>query len=252
MKISLVIITKNEERHLRDTIISCLDLVDEIVIVDSGSTDSTLEIAQAYNAKIYHNEFLGFGSQKNFAIDQSSNDWVLCLDADEKISVELCQNIKKELANPKFDAYILTRRNKFLGKYLGHGAGYPDCGVRLFNIHKARWSDDCVHEHVIVNGVTGDIRGDYLHDSAESLGKYLNKQNQYTSIQADMMVAKNRRFSLAKLLISPTWHFIKYFFIKLGFLDGVPGLVHTLIGSWNSFAKYAKLYERINKSKKGF
>lgn len=253
MKISLVIITKNEERHLDETISSCVDLVDEIIVVDSGSTDSTAQIALKHNARLHYNEFLGFGLQKNFAVSLASNEWVLCLDADEKLSSELRKNIKKELDNPQFDAYVLTRRNKFLGKYLKHGAGYPDNSIRLFNVNKARWSNDLVHEHVIVDGKTGCLQGDYLHDSAESLGKYLDKQNQYTSIQADMMIAKNKRFSLAKLLISPTWHFIKYFFIKLGFLDGVPGLVHTLIGSWNSFAKYAKLYERIynNKNNKG-
>lgn len=253
MKISLVIITKNEERHLDETITSCVDLVNEVIIVDSGSTDSTAQIALKHNVSLYYNEFLGFGLQKKFAVSMARNEWVLCLDADEKLSSELRKNIKKELDNPQFDAYTLTRRNKFLGKYLKHGAGYPDNSIRLFNINKARWSNDLVHEHVIVGGKVGCLQGDYLHDSAESLGKYLDKQNQYTSTQAETMMTNNKQFNLSKLLVSPIWHFIKYFFIKLGFLDGIPGLIHILIGSWNSFAKYAKLYEKIynNKNNKG-
>lgn len=242
MNLSLVIITKNEERHLAKTIESCIGLCNELVIVDSGSTDKTLEIAKQYSPKIIPQEFLGFGKQKQLAVNSSYNDWVLCLDADEVLTEELKSNIANELVNPKYNAYVLTRCNKFLGRYLRYGAGYPDCSIRLFNRKYANWSDDMVHEKVIVNCTVGKITGDYLHDSVESLDKYLAKQNQYTTTQADAMFAREKKCKLSKLLISPTWHFIKYYFIKHGFLDGIPGLIHILIGSWNSFSKYAKLY----------
>lgn len=247
--ISLVVITYNEERHLAQTIESCIGLVNEIIIVDSGSSDSTCQIAKGYDAKIMYNKFTGFGKQKQFAVSCASNDWVLCLDADETLSDTLKINIRELLNNPRDDAYNLTRCNKFMGKYLRHGAGYPDDGIRLFNKQTARWSDDIVHEKVIVDGTIGKLSGDYLHDSVDTLDKYLSKQNRYTTMQAETMNANGKKFKLSKLVLSPIWHFIKYYFIKLGFLDGVPGLVHILIGSWNSFVKYAKLYDLTRSQK---
>lgn len=244
--LSLVIITKNAGLHLSKAIESCADLVNEVVILDSGSTDDTIEIANKYNAKVFRQQFLGFGPQKQLAVNLAANDWVLCLDADEILTKQLKENILNELVNPKCNAYVLIRSNKFLNKYLRHGAGYPDRTIRLFNRRFANWSDDLVHERVVVNGKIGNIIGDYLHDSADSLEKYLSKQNGYTTTQANLMFAKGKRFTLSKLIISPIWHFIKYYLIKLGFLDGIPGLIHILIGSWNSFSKYAKLYGKIN------
>lgn len=239
-----MIITYNEERHLAKTIQSCSEIVDEIIVLDSGSTDNTITIAQQFGAKIFYNKFSGFGIQKQLAVNYASNDWVLCLDADEYLGDEIRNAIANELINPRFAAYDLTRCNKFLGRYLKHGAGYPDRSIRLFRRSITNWSDDLVHERVKFAGKFGLIAGDYYHDSADTLSKYLDKQNKYTEMQALTMFERGKKFKLSRVIISPIWHFVKYFVIRAGFMDGVPGLVHILIGSWNTFSKYCKLYEK--------
>lgn len=246
VKLSLVIITYNEERNLAKTIESCRDIIDEIIIVDSGSTDKTIDIANKFGAKIFYNKFAGFGPQKQLAVNYAKNDWVLCLDADEYLGDELKHKIVQELETPAYAAYELVRCNMFLGRYLKHGAGYPDRSIRLFNRKATNWSDDLVHERVKFCERFGIISGDYYHDSADTLSKYLDKQNKYTETQATTMYLKGKKFKLSRLIISPLWHFIKYFILRRGFLDGVPGFIHILIGSWNTFSKYSKLLEKQN------
>lgn len=243
-KLSLVIISQNEEAVLDQCLQSCISLVDEIIIVDSGSTDATQEIALKYQASFIHQDWLGFGAQKNYAVTLAKHDWVLCLDADEYLTAELALEICKELDNPRSEAYQLVRCNKFLGKFLRHGAGYPDCSIRLFNRRAANWSSDLVHEKVeVVSGcVVATLKHDYLHNSSEDFMKYLHKQDRYTTTQAVKMLELNKSFKLSKLFFSPFIHFIKYYVIKHGFMDGVPGFIHIVLGSINSFQKYAKLY----------
>lgn len=242
-KLSLVLITQNEELSLEQCLKSCVDMVDEIIIVDSGSTDQTLAIAEKYNAIFIYQAWLGFGPQKDHAVKLARNDWVLCLDADEFLTPELALEIRNELNQPRANAYQLVRCNKFLGKYLRHGAGYPDRSVRLFNRQFANWSNDLVHEKVEV--VSGDVvllKHDYLHNSGEDFIKYLHKQDRYTTTQALKMFEMNKTVKFSKLFFSPVVHFIKYYVLKLGFMDGVSGFIHIVIGSINSFQKYAKLY----------
>jgi hypothetical protein len=145
------------------------------------------------------------------------------------------------MAAPRAAAYAVARRNRFLGRWLAHGEGYPDWNVRLFDRRRARWSDDPVHEHVVADGPVAHLEGDLLHASAESLDGYLAKQNRYTTLQAAAMHARGERAGLARLVLSPLARFVRFYFVKLGFLDGVPGLVHIAIGCQNSFLKYAKL-----------
>jgi hypothetical protein len=135
----------------------------------------------------------------------------------------------------------MARRNRFLGRWLAHGEGYPDWNVRLFDRRRARWSDDPVHEHVIADGTVARLEGDLLHASAESLDVYMAKQNQYTTLQAAALHARGERVGVARLVLSPLVRFIRFYVVKLGFLDGVAGLVHIAIGCFNSFMKYAKL-----------
>ena len=145
------------------------------------------------------------------------------------------------MTSPRHVAYAVARRNRFLGRWLAHGEGYPDWSLRLFDRRRARWSDDAVHEHVLADGTVGRLNGDLLHASGESLETYLDKQNRYTTLQAEAMHARGERFSFARLLISPLARFARFYFFRAGFLDGTAGLVHIVIGCFNSFSKYAKL-----------
>jgi len=237
---SVVIITLNAARQLEACLQSAA-FADEIVVVDSGSSDATTEIALKYGARVIVQPWLGFGRQKQFAVSQARNDWVLCLDADERVSDSLRESIIDTLQQPRFTAYKMARSNRFMGRYLRHGEGYPDTSLRLFERHHARWSDDAVHEKVLHDAPVGTLQGDLLHESAESLPAYLDKQNRYTTLQAQTMYRAGRRAGLGQLLLSPLIRFVRFYFLRLGCLDGVPGLVHILIGCNNSFTKYAKL-----------
>lgn len=243
-RLSAVLITKNAAHQLADCLAS-VAFCDEIVVVDSGSDDGTVEIAERHGARVIQSEWRGFGPQKQFAVEQASHDWVLCLDADERVSGSLQESIRTTLGAvspaPSFLAWRFARCNKFMGRYLKHGEGYPDWSLRLFDRRHARWSDDAVHEKVIADGKIGTLPGDLLHESAESLETYLSKQNRYTTLAAQEALAAGRRTSVAQLLFSPVLRFIKFYLLRRGFLDGVPGLVHILIGCQNSFFKYAKM-----------
>ena len=150
-------------------------------------------------------------------------------------------SIRSAIQAPECKAYAIARRNRFLGRWLAHGEGYPDWNLRLFDRRHARWSVDDVHEHVIADGAVGRLAGDLLHASAESLDAYLAKQNRYTSLQAEAMHARGERFSVARLVFSPVVRFLRFYLLRAGFLDGTAGLVHIAIGSFSSFCKYAKL-----------
>ena len=238
--VSLVLITRNAAQQLR----ACLDsarFADEIVVVDSGSDDDTVQLAASMGARVIHQSWLGFGPQKQVAVGHAANDWVLCLDADERVTPELARSIEVELRAPQAHAYRMARRNRFLGRWLRHGEGYPDWNTRLFDRRHARWSNDAVHERVICDDAVATLRGDLAHESAESLDAYMAKQNRYTTLQAETMHAKGRKASIAKLVLSPMVRFVRFYFLKLGFLDGAAGLIHIAIGCETSFLKQAKL-----------
>ncbi len=239
-RLSAILITRNVASRLEACLRSCA-FADEIVIVDSGSTDATLDIARRFNAKVVQQDWLGFGRQKQFAVSQASHNWVLCIDADERVSDTLRASILKELEAPRFQAYEFPRRNHFLGRWLRHGEGYPDFSLRLFNRRHANWSDDPIHEKVVANGPVGRLAGDLLHESEQGLADYLAKQDRYTTLQAEQLHAHGKRAGVARMLLSPLLRFVKFYFLRLGFLDGIPGLVHILVGCRNSFTKYAKL-----------
>jgi glycosyltransferase involved in cell wall biosynthesis len=248
MPLSVAIITRNAASQLEGCLAS-VAFAEEVVVVDSGSTDGTVELAARHGARVIPKEWLGFGAQKQFAVESARNDWVLCLDADESLSPELREAIIAELVAPRALVYAMPRRNRFLGRWLRYGEGYPDWSVRLFHRNHARWGDEPVHEKVSTRQPVLRLRGDLLHDSAESLEKYLDKQNRYTTLQAESMRASGRRASVLQLVFSPLLRFVKFYLLRLGFLDGVPGLVHIAIGCMNSFNKYAKLkaLERASK-----
>jgi glycosyltransferase involved in cell wall biosynthesis len=240
--LSAVIITRNAVHHL-PACLESISFADEIVVVDSGSTDGTPELAAARGARVVQCEWLGYGRQKQFAVEQSSNDWVLCVDSDERVSPDLLQSIRAALAAPAAPVYRMARRNRFLGKWLAHGEGYPDWSPRLFNRLNARWSDDLVHEKVLYAVTPGTLRGDLMHDSYDNLATYLERQNRYTTLAARQAYEQGRRAGWPHLLLSPLVRFFKFYFLRLGMLDGLPGLLHISIGCMNSYLKYAKLIE---------
>lgn len=241
--LSVVIITLNAASQLE----ACLEsarFADEIIVVDSGSTDGTQALAERYGARVIQQDWLGFGPQKQFAVDAAKHDWVLCLDADERVSPALRDAIIFALKAPCAVAFRFPRCNRFLGRYLKHGEGYPDWSLRLFDRRQARWSKDAVHEKVETSATIGELTGDLLHDSAESIASYLTKQNRYTTLAAEMAIKAGKRAGLSQLVLSPFVRFIKFYLIRQGFRDGLPGLIHIAIGCFNSFSKYAKMLER--------
>lgn len=246
--LSVVIIALNAASQIEACLKSAA-FADEIVVVDSGSRDDTREIALKYGARVLHQDWLGFGRQKQFAVEQASHDWVLCLDADERVSDPLRASIVEALQAPRFQAYRIPRCNRFMGRWLRHGEGYPDWSLRLFDRRVANWSEDEVHEKVLAPSPVGSLQGDLLHESQESLAAYLEKQNRYTSLQAEELGRRGKQATFGRLVASPLLRFVKFYFLRLGFLDGVPGLVHISIGCFNSFVKYAKLHELNKKGK---
>ena len=240
--LSAVLITRNAANQL-EACLASLAFCDEIVLVDSGSSDETHAIARKFKARLIEKEWLGFGRQKQFAVDQASHDWVLCVDADERVSPQLAISIAEAIAQPAAPIYRMPRCNRFLGKWLRHGEGYPDWSARLFDRRSARWSDDPVHEKVLYAVTPGTLLGDLMHESAESLRDYLDKQNRYTTLAAQQLFERGRSANALHLVVSPVVRFIKFYLFRFGFLDGLPGLAHTAIGCMNSFMKYAKLIE---------
>ena len=248
--LSAVLITYNTGDQL-EACLRSLAFTDEILVVDSGSDDATRDVARSHGARVIEEAWRGFGPQKRFAVSLAKNDWVLCVDADEEVSPELAATIRAMLddvhqnssGTPRFAAYRMPRSNRFMGRYLRHGEGFPDWSLRLFDRRHAQWSDDAVHEKVVCDGPVGriDAGGVLLHHSADSLAAYLDKQNRYTSLQADALYASGARAGVWRLLLSPALRFVKFYVVRLGFLDGLPGLVHIAIGCFNSFAKYGKL-----------
>ncbi len=240
--LSVTVITRNAA----DQLAACLESIqfaDDIVVVDCGSKDATIEIAQRHRARVLHQDWLGYGRQKQFAVMQARHPWVLCVDADERVSDELRASIQSMLAAPKFQAYRMPRRNRFMGRWLHHGEGYPDWSLRLFHRDAANWSDDAIHEKVVARTAVGTLTGDLLHESEVGIADYLAKQNRYTTLQAQTLHARGKRVGALRMLLSPVFRFIKFYFLRLGLLDGIPGLVHISIGCFNTFIKYAKLRE---------
>ncbi len=224
----------------------CLEsaaFADELLVVDSGSTDGTPDVARRHGARVETRPWLGFGRQKQEAVSLARHDWVLCLDADERITPELERSIREALASQRYHAWRLARRNRFLGRWLAHGEGYPDWTVRLFHRAHASWSNDEVHEAVLTTVQLGRLEGDLLHDSAEDVATYMAKQNRYSSLHAQALYRQGVRAGYWRLAASPLARFVKFYLFRLGFLDGGPGFAHIMIGCGNAFHKYLKLIE---------
>ena len=254
MTLSVVLITHNEEGNLPRTLQSVMPLVrdgrGEIIVVDSGSTDGTVEIAQSYGAKVSVETWNGFAAQKNSAIDKASMDWVLQLDADEVLEPELAGEIEVALQSDSgVRGFWIPRKNFFLGRWIRHGGFYPDPKLRLVR-HGAGLFEECgAHPTMKVSGPTGKFSHALLHDAYPTLRGYIDHMNSYSSMGAEVAVTQGRRgFSFADIVIRPTLTFIYNYFVRLGFLDGREGLLlhlyHSVYVSW----KYAKAWELARKS----
>jgi glycosyltransferase involved in cell wall biosynthesis len=246
--VSVAIITLNEEANLPRTLAS-VTWADEIVIVDSGSTDATREIAQSHGARFVTEPWPGFAAQKNFAISLCTSDWVLSLDADESVSPELAASIQNALAAPSSQtAYALRRRNLFLGRWIRHGGYYPDAKLRLFARGQATFQETPVHETVAFAGNVQTLDGDLLHDAYPTLASYLDHMQLYSTLGAGIAIARGRTGRgllsfLDGVLLNPLATFVYNYILRAGFLDGREGLLlhlyHSAYVSW----KYAKAWE---------
>ncbi len=245
-KISAVIITYNEEKNIGRCIKSISDIADEIIVLDSFSTDKTEKICRQYNIKFFQHKFDGHIQQKNRAIDLASNKYVLSLDADEALSDTLKQSIqavKKDLT--KYDAYSFNRLTNYCGKWIKHGGWYPDTKIRLWNKEKGKWGGTNPHDKVIMenNSKIKHLKGDLLHYSYYSISQHIQQIDKFTTIGAKEVVAKGKTSSLFKAIYKSVWKFIRDYIIKLGFLDGYHGFVVYYLSAVATFIKYIKVKE---------
>lgn len=249
--ISVVIIAYNEEKNMDRCLASIKGVADEIIVVDSMSTDNTVAIAESYGARVVQHAFEGFIEQKNFATEQAAHDWILSLDADEALSPELIQSILHVKAQPGCDAYRMNRLTNYCGQWIRHCGWYPDKQLRLYNRTKGSWQGERVHEYWQLSGANsaiGQLKGDLLHYSFYTVSDHLKKIERYTELAARTAVEKGKRASLLKIWISPKWHFFNEYFIRLGFLDGFYGYIICKLSAHTAFVKYSKirLYRRDN------
>jgi len=240
MKITATIITQDEERNIV-RVIESLRCCDEILILDSGSTDRTVELAQNLGARVIEAGWRGYAGQKNWAAEHAAHDWILSLDADEALSEALegeIWNLKKN--GPQFDGYTMPRLARYLGRWIFHSGWYPDRKVRLYHRTKAKWVGDVVHESVHVEGPVGHLDANILHFTCESLSEHLRTLDRYTTLAAQDLVMRQVPIGLWRLIVDPPWTFIKTYFFQRGFQDGLEGLAIAYMAAFYTFLKYSK------------
>jgi glycosyltransferase involved in cell wall biosynthesis len=242
-KVTVAIITKDEEGNIRD----CLESVkwaDEIVVVDNGSTDRTLSICQEYGARIFQEEWKGYSGQKNSAIEKAGNEWVLNLDADERVSPELRQEMQKGLEeNQGVDGYWIPRKNFFLGRWIRYCGWYPDLNLRLFRKSRGRFGERAVHERLKLEGKALTLTHPLIHETYRSLSDFLRRMDRYSSLAAGEMLREGRKFRLIDPVLRPPFTFLQMYVLHAGFLEGYFGFVLSVLYSYYTFAKYIKLRE---------
>ncbi|NJD68845.1 MAG: glycosyltransferase family 2 protein [candidate division NC10 bacterium] len=242
-ELTATIITHNEEHTIR----ACLESVawaKEIVVVDSGSSDRTLEICRGYTDKVVINPWVGFIEQKNFAVSLATYDWILNIDADERVPEELRRAIERELCAPRYDGYRMARRNYFLGRWMRHGGWYPDRVLRLFDRRKGRFGGINPHACLVMpNGAVGSLDGDLIHLTYRDVSQYIRKQDAYTgtSVEERARTRRSGPVGRAELMLRPLVKFVQVYLLKRGFLDGMQGLIAALGAAYFNFVKYTKM-----------
>jgi glycosyltransferase involved in cell wall biosynthesis len=239
--LSIIIITKNEAHAIRECLAS-VAWADEIVVVDSGSDDDTVAICKKFGALVSENEWSGYGKQKNHALAQAKGNWILSIDADERVTPALRQEIEQVIANPKdCVAWKIPRLSSFCGRFMRHSGWWPDYVTRLFHRDYAKFSDDVVHERVIVEGITGTLKEHFLHESIESFEELLKKMNQYTTAGALMAYERKKTASLTKAIGRGCWAFFRCYILRAGFLDGREGFILSVSTAESTYYKHLKL-----------
>ena len=241
-RISLFIIAHNEERNIAKCILSARNLVSEVIVVDSFSTDKTTLICRDLGAQVFTRAFDGFTNQKNFALSKVSCGWALSLDADEVLTPELAEEIKQAVKSNKADGYELTRVNDFLGKRMRHSGIKAEHILRLVRTEKAEFKGGLVHEKLHVDGKTARLKNVFVHHPYDSIESYFDKFNKYTTLAAQTMFEKGKKVCLLRVLLTVPFEFARRYVLKAGFLDGIRGLIWASFSCFYVFVKYMKLW----------
>ena len=244
MRITATVITFNEEHNIAAAL-ETLAWADEIIVVDSESTDKTVEFARRFTDRVFVRPWPGYSAQKNFAAHQASNDWIFSLDADERVSAELSREIERIKGGdqPETAAFEMPRLTFYLGRWIKHSGWRPDCKLRLYDRNRAHWQGDYVHETLKVDGSVQRLNGNILHYTVRDASEHHLRMDRYTTLGAKQSHAQGKRASLASLVLSPTVVFFRAYVLKLGFLDGVPGLAIARFAAHYEFLKNLKLWE---------
>lgn len=244
MNITATVITLNEEHNIAAALES-LAWADEIIVVDSQSSDRTVEIALTFTDRVYARHWPGYSAQKNFAAEQATNDWIFSLDADERVSKELADEIQqlKRGAEPEAAGYRMPRLTFYLGRWIRHSGWRPDNKLRLYHRKRARWQGDYVHETLEADGKVGRLNGDILHYTVRDAAEHHLRMNRYTTLAAQQRYSQGKRASIVSLFVSPVAVFLRSYIFKLGFLDGIPGLAIARFAAHYEFLKNLKLWE---------
>lgn len=243
--LSVVIITKNEEQKLSRCLLSVKEVADEILVVDSYSTDATKEVAQKFNARFIQHPFEGHIQQKNYALQQATHPWVLSLDADEALDDTLRTEVRKVKENPHFQAYQIDRLNNYCGKWIRHGTWYPDRRIRLVNKNFATWGGRNPHDKLIPSpeASIGNLKGNILHYTISNLEEHIKQINYFSSLAAQSKFEAGVKYHWWQLAFNPPLRFLKEYIFKAGFMDGYAGFQIAKLSAYAGFLRYAKLRE---------
>ncbi|MDD2774376.1 MAG: glycosyltransferase family 2 protein [Gallionella sp.] len=238
--LSIILIAKNESANI-DACLESVAWADEIIVVDSGSTDDTIARCLDHGAKVYAHDWQGFGIQKNRALSYATQDWVFSIDADERVTPELRDAIVAAMAQPDFSAYRLSRLSNYCGRFMRHSGWYPDHILRLFKRGEARFNDALVHETIVFNGEAGMLSGELLHYSYDNFEQVLNKNNAYSTAAAQMKYQQGKSASLTGAVLRGLWAFFRTYCLRMGFLDGRQGFMVSVSNAEETYYRYLKL-----------
>ena len=240
-RLSAIVITKNEAGNIADCL-ATLSFCDERIVVDAGSTDDTIAIAEKLGARVAIREWTGFGAQKNFALSLTEGDWVLSIDADERVTSELAEEIRTAIQNTSIDGYELPRQSSFCGRPMRHSGWFPDHVLRLFRRSRARFTDDLVHERAVCDGPIARLRGALIHHPVLRLEDALSRMDRYSTAGAEMLLASGRRVSFVSGISHALWAFLRTYIVKAGFLDGREGFLLAVANAEGTYYRYMKAW----------